>query len=276
MEVFDIYRHTVIVENETPFILNNGTDTITGKQIRGMFGYIALDMTLPIKGYFINESDLRVIFKNAKLVDNENMDIRVIQYRNPDGSKSTARVVYSRHRMKFDVFSKGKNVASDIDKIITLLDRANLFMIGRGRTHGFGRFNVLEYTMCKFYVGEELERDEIRVLSKSPVFIRSNTSLQKGLASSFKKFHTWITGVRLKNLSWKIKLRKENVVILSKNYWVNLYRSWGNLMVKGLLCMIAEPVSIQYSRPIKIYRNMDVIWGLGSFVQYGYGEFKFA
>ena len=269
-----IYRHRVTIRNATPFILNQNADMPLGKQIRGMVGYVILSMDLKTANYFADPKDERVVFKNPHVIDDHSLDIRAVQYRNRDGTFSVCRVLYSSHRFCFDVFTKGRRAAKDINRAFEFLMKTDSMYLGRGRSHGFGKFIIDDYSFEEFDMGERVKVKTLRVVSTDPFFVRRGLSVQEAILESFRRFYAWMDtafkpSTRL-SLTGSVRLVREDAR-------VNLYLMSRKkpMTIEGRLFRADDPMEIQFNRPVEICSAMDQMWGLGNMVHFGYGGFSF-
>ena len=269
-----IYRHRVTIRNVTPFILNPNTDTPLGKQIRGMIGYVILSMNLKTANHFTDPKDERIVFKNPHVVDNHSLDIRTVQYRNKNSTFSVCRVLYSSHRFCFDVFTKGRRVTKDINRAFEFLMKTDSMYLGRGRSHGFGKFIIDDYSLEEFDIGEKVKVKTLRVVSTDPIFVKKRLSVQEATLESFKRFYAWMDTAFKPNTRLSLT---GSVRLVNEDARVNLYltNKKKSITIKGCLFSIDNPVEIQFNRPVEIYSAMDQVWGLGNMVHFGYGGFSF-
>lgn len=266
-----MYRHTAIINNITPFVPSAGRHIPSGKQIRGLFGYVALDLGLDIANYFINPNDDKIIFKNPYPLDSYMPVIKMYQYKR-GLENNIIMAVSSAHRFEFEVYTLDKDTAEKIDAVFRFLIKTNTFSIGKGRNHGFGRFNIDFYKVKK----EDLEfttARKIKISLKDNFFLKKGNSVKRAILSSFKRFGNLIDS--------DIDVSDAEVIqpsfYIAQKGRIDMYieQSKKKVQVMGDIYVFNHPISISFGRNVKICKCMDRIWGVGDCIQFGYGDFSF-
>ncbi len=266
-----MYKHTAIISNTTPFVPSAGSNMPTGKQIRGLFGYVSLDLGLSISNYFINLDDDRVVFKNPYPLGSYIPDVKIYRYGRHVLDKISA-VISSKHKFKFNIYTKDVKAANDIDTVFQFLIKTKTFSLGKGRSHGLGRFNIVFYKVTK----EKLEWDAVEMVkidTQGNLFIKNGNNIKSSILQSFSRFSKWLNG----SFDTTEIVVKQPSFFAKKKSKINIYieKTKMQQVIDGNVYSFNDPIRVFFNKPVKLCKNMEDIWGVGDFIQFGYGDFSF-